>query len=130
MVDKDYIYTFQENGGIGYYIEKISMDGQKRENTGIAVNGTVFNITEDQIYYSNAEDNGCLYKANKDGTQKRKVSDLIPRSISVLEYKNYVSAMIISGMTVIIVSQSLFLNGILSVRRRRLPTAKCLQKDQ
>ncbi|WP_187374091.1 DUF5050 domain-containing protein [Murimonas intestini] len=89
VVDKDYIYTFQENGGIGYYIEKISMDGQKRENTGIAVNGTVFNITEDQIYYSNAEDNGCLYKANKDGTQKRKVSDLIPRSISVLEYKNY-----------------------------------------
>lgn len=116
VVDKDYIYTFQENGSDGYYIERISLDGKKRENTEIAINSTAsnvtkyaekifldgrerenaeivinnmaFNITDDQIYYSNAEDSGYLYTANKDGTQKRKVSDLIPISIFVFESKN------------------------------------------
>lgn len=88
VVDKDYIYAYQKNENTGYYIEKISLDGKKRENTEIVINNAAFNITDDQIYYSNAEDSGYLYTANKDGTQKRKVSDLIPISIYVLESKN------------------------------------------
>lgn len=85
VANEDWIYAFKDNDGIGFGIERISLDGKKRENTEIAVEGFVFNIADDQIYYSNAEDNGYLYRANKNGMQKRKVSDLIPLSISVLK---------------------------------------------
>lgn len=79
VVDSDAIYALKVDAGnkkYGFYLEIISLDGQKHERTDIFLQYEMFNMTDSKIYFANAEDNRKLYRANKDGTQIEKVSDL------------------------------------------------------